>query len=183
MSRVRLVPHDPSWASAYEEEAAVLRECLGEIVAFTHHIGSTAVPGLDAKPIIDILVEVTDVEAVDARSEAMAAAGYEAMCEYGIAGRRYFRKNDARGERTHHVHVFAADSDQVRRHVEFRDLLRADPDLAGQYSDLKRRLARRYPDDGRTYAEGKTAFIDRAYRAGSGTIPATDQPIPDGPGP
>lgn len=159
MSRVRLVDHEPSWAAAYEKEAAALRECLGRVVACTHHIGSTAIPGIFAKPILDILVEVTDLDAVDAHNHTMAVAGYEAMGEYGIPGRRYFRKHNARGERSHHVHVFAAGTDQVRRHVAFRDLLRADPILAAEYSDLKRRLAREHPDDSRRYTDGKTAFI------------------------
>jgi GrpB-like predicted nucleotidyltransferase (UPF0157 family) len=162
LSRVRLVPHDSSWAAEFEREVAVVRACLGPIVACVHHIGSTAIPGIHAKPIIDMLVEVTDLDRVDGRSDAMAAAAYEAMGSYGIDGRRYFRKQNARGERTHHVHVYAANTDQVRRHVEFRDLLRADPALALQYSKLKRRLARDHSDDSRAYADGKAAFIARA---------------------
>jgi GrpB-like predicted nucleotidyltransferase (UPF0157 family) len=161
---VRLVPYEPSWAAEYEREVAVVRECLGPVVACTHHIGSTAIPGIHAKPIIDMLIEVTDLDPVDGRSDAMVAVGYEAMGPYGIEGRRYFRKQNARGDRTHHVHIFAANNDQVRRHVGFRDLLRADTALARQYSNLKRRLAREHADDSRAYADGKAAFIARADR-------------------
>jgi GrpB-like predicted nucleotidyltransferase (UPF0157 family) len=77
LSRVRLVPHDSSWAAEFEREVAVVRACLGPIVACVHHIGSTAIPGIHAKPIIDMLVEVTDLDRVDGRSDAMAAAAYE----------------------------------------------------------------------------------------------------------
>jgi GrpB-like predicted nucleotidyltransferase (UPF0157 family) len=158
---IQLLPHDPAWTTAFEREAAVVKESLGDVVAAIHHIGSTAIPGIFAKPIIDVLVEATRIEEVDARNRAMEAAGYEVMGEYGIPGRRYFRKNHASGTRTHHVHVFAGNDPEIRRHLDFRDLLRAEPGIAAAYSELKLRLAREHAADVGAYLAGKSPFIQR----------------------
>lgn len=158
---IHLSPHDPGWATAFEREAAVVKAGLGPVALRIHHIGSTAVPGIFAKPIIDILVEVTDIDAVGTRNPAMKEAGYEVMGEYGIPGRRYFRRNDAGGRRTHHVHVFASTHPEVMRHIDFRDLLRAEPAIAAAYSRLKLRLAREHATDIGAYLDGKSPFIQR----------------------
>lgn len=129
-----------------------------------HHIGSTAIPNIYAKPIIDILVEAKNLTQVDTRNAAMATLGYEAMGEFGIAGRRYFRKHDAAGVRTHHVHVFEQGSPESDRHLAFRDYLIAHPDEAHQYSQLKRSLANQYPDDRESYMDGKDSFIKEKER-------------------
>ena len=89
----------------------------------------------------------------------MVALGYEAMGEFGIPGRRYFRRSTAQGVKTHQVHVFAADTTKMNRHTAFRDFMRAHPEHAQQYSDLKRRLAAAHPDDIGRYMDGKDAFI------------------------
>src|ERR1044071_3828273 len=99
MSKVRVVPHDPLWRDAFEAEAKRVAAALGANVEAVHHIGSTAIPGIYAKPVIDLLVEVGDVEEVDGRSQAMGSLGYEALGEHGIRGRRYFRKDDCEGAR------------------------------------------------------------------------------------
>jgi GrpB-like predicted nucleotidyltransferase (UPF0157 family) len=93
MRKVEVVPHDPKWRSAFEVESNQVAEALGENVVAVHHIGSTAIPGIYAKPIIDLLVEVKDIVQVDRQSLSMQALGYEVMGEYGIPGRRYFRKH------------------------------------------------------------------------------------------
>src|SRR5215203_6087144 len=127
MSKVILVPHDLSWEKAFEAEAHRVRSGIKDNVVAIHHIGSTSIPGIYAKPVIDILVEVHDITDVDTRSASMEALGYEAMGEFGIEGRRYFRKDDERGLRSHQIHVFEYGSDQVRRHIAFRDYLLANP--------------------------------------------------------
>ena len=110
---------------------------------------------------------------MDVCNPAMEALGYEACGEFGIPGRRYFRKDDAAAIRTHHVHAFAVGSPEIERHLAFRDFLRAHPTWAEQYSDLKRNLAAAHADSIERYMDGKDAFIqevDRlaaAWRAGS----------------
>ena len=159
--QARVVPHDPNWKRAFEREAGAVRAALGENVAAVHHVGSTAITGILAKPIIDLLIEVIDLEQVDAQSEAMVAIGYEAMGEHGMVGRRYFRKFDGRGTRTHHVHIFQSGSPHVERHVAFRDYLRAHPEAARAYSELKAELISHGPASWNDYADRKDAFVER----------------------
>lgn len=123
----KLVPHNPQWEADFQTESNAILIALGGIATTIHHIGSTSIPGIFAKPIIDILVEVVAVALVDGKNSVMESIGYECMGEYGISGRRYFRKLDSRGVRTHHLHVFNAGSEQVVRHLAFRDYLIAHP--------------------------------------------------------
>lgn len=156
--KVEVVPHNPAWRTQFEQVAEQLQQAMGVVVLVVHHIGSTAIPGIYAKPVIDLLVEVTNIWSVDDRAAALETLGYEAMGEFGIVGRRYFRRQI--GEiRTHNVHIFAAESPHIARHLAFRDYLMAHPDEAQQYSDLKRSLARQYPHDIQGYMDGKDAFI------------------------
>ena len=157
--RVRVVAHDPTWSVKAEQEAHRLQNTLGDIVVAIHHIGSTAIPGIYAKPIIDILLEVDELEHLDQRVPAMEILGYESMGEYGIPERRYFRKNNQHGIRTYQVHAFKAGSDAGERHLAFRDYLIAHPDAAQAYSALKRTQAAEHPDDIQAYMDGKDPFI------------------------
>jgi GrpB-like predicted nucleotidyltransferase (UPF0157 family) len=160
MSRpVILVPHDPGWKQAFETESTLITQSLNEIVEAIHHVGSTAIPTIYAKPIIDILLEVDDISHLDERTSKMEALGYQAMGEYGIPGRRYFRKSDQRGTRIHHVHAFKVGSEGVRRHLAFRDYLIAHPIAAKAYEALNLDLARQFPEDKAAFQDGKDAFI------------------------
>ena len=159
VQRVFLVPHDPRWAEEFSRESSVVAGAIGDLLIAMHHIGSTAIPGIDAKPIIDMLAVVSDVALLDESRPQMEALGYEAMGEFGISGRRYFRKNDACGNRTHQIHAFQTGSPQIERHLAFRDFLRAHPDRAKQYEALKRRLAELHPTDIASYTDGKDEFI------------------------
>ncbi len=141
MRRVFVVPHDTRWSVKFAAESARIAKALGGSLFAIHHIGSTAIPGIDAKRVIDMLAEAASLAEVDSRAGALAMLGYVAMGEYGVAGRRYFRKDDDPGEREFHLHVFAADSPNVERHLAFRDFMRAHPQLAREYSDVKRALA------------------------------------------
>ncbi len=154
-----VVAHDPMWSRKFESEATLVSEVLGSAAVGIHHIGSTAIPSIFAKPIIDILVEVTSLVAVDRRAESLEAHGYEAKGEFGIPGRRYFRKDNAAGIREYQVHAFAADSGEVDRHLAFRDYLRSHPVVAEKYSQLKRELAMQHPYDIEAYRDGKDPFI------------------------
>lgn len=157
-----VVPHDHRWADMFNAEAAALRHALGSAVRDIHHIGSTAIVGMPAKPIIDILVEAESLPSIDARNGAMSAAGYEAKGEHGVAGRRYFRRSNARGARTHHVHVFEAGSTGAVRLIAFRDFMRTHPDEAARYAELKLALAEAHTTDIRAYVDGKDRFVRQA---------------------
>jgi GrpB-like predicted nucleotidyltransferase (UPF0157 family) len=164
MRKVEVVPHDPRWRDAFAEEAKHVAAALGENVVAVHHIGSTAVPNIFAKPILDLLVEVGDIAEVDGRSSAMESLGYEVMGEYGIPGRRYFRKDNREGIRTHHIHAFEAGSAEAERHLAFRDYMIAHPADAQRYSELKRKLAEEYPQSSAGYMDGKDGFIKEIER-------------------
>ena len=157
--KVQVVPHDPGWTAKFRAEAECIRSALGEVAVALHHIGSTAIPGIMAKPIIDILLEVDDIRGFEARSPALVALGYEARGEFGIPGRRYFTKESAMGVRTHQVHVFDKQSKASERHLAFRDYMIAHPGIAQSYSLLKQRLAAAHPDDIEAYMDGKDSFI------------------------
>lgn len=157
MRTVEVVDYDASWPARFEAERAAIAGALGDVVVAVHHIGSTSVPGLAAKPVIDVLVEVRDLDALDARASAMEALGYEAKGEYGIARRRYFRRGG--DMRTHHVHAFAAGDEHVVRHLAFRDYLRAHADVAAEYGALKHRVADEAAHDVDAYCDGKDAFV------------------------
>ena len=157
--RVYLEPHDPRWAEEFTSESSLVASAIGNPVVAIHHIGSTAIPGIRAKPVIDMLAIVSDVSLLDERSPQLEALGYEVMGEFGISGRRYFRKDNDAGIRTHQIHAFQAGSPQIQRHLLFRDFMRAHPDCAQKYEALKHWLAERYPNDIASYAAGKDEFI------------------------
>ena len=157
--RIEVVPYNPAWSTMFSAEAAKIAAVLGDQVVATLHIGSTAIPGIKAKPIIDLLVVVQDIERIDDYHEAMEGLGYEPMGEHGIPGRRFYRK-PGKDTRTHHVHVYAQGHSEVQRHLDFRDYLRAHPLDAQAYSRLKERLAVKFPDDADRYVQGKSALIE-----------------------
>jgi GrpB-like predicted nucleotidyltransferase (UPF0157 family)/uncharacterized protein YdhG (YjbR/CyaY superfamily) len=154
-----LVPHDPRWALAFEQEREALAAAFAAGLVEIHHIGSTSIPGIVAKPVIDMLILAESLEALDEATPALVALGYEAKGEFGIPRRRYFRKNSEDGVRTHQIHGFEASSPEVQRHLVFRDYLRQNPDVADRYSDLKQQLANRFDADVERYADAKGPFI------------------------
>ncbi len=155
---VVLVDPDPAWPAVFAEEAARLARVLGEALIAIHHIGSTAVPGLAAKPILDLLPIVRSLEAVDGARAALEAEGYEVRGEYGMPGRRYLVR---RVPHPVHAHAWLADHPAVARHLAFRDHLRAHPEVAAAYGALKRDLAARHAADREAYQDGKAGFIAR----------------------
>jgi GrpB-like predicted nucleotidyltransferase (UPF0157 family) len=157
--KLKLVPHDPAWASQFIAEASRIRDALEGMASAVHHIGSTAIPGIYAKPVIDICLEVSALQLLDRRVSKMELLGYVALGEYGIPERRFFRRDDSTGVRTHHVHGFETGSSGSRRHIAFRDYMIAHPDAAESYSRLKRELVRRHAGDREAYIKGKEPFI------------------------
>ncbi|TQR44301.1 GrpB family protein [Paenibacillus popilliae] len=160
---VIVTKYNENWSLMFEDEARKIKAIFGDVLIDIHHIGSTSVPGLPAKPIIDLMPVVKDIEKIDAFNEQMTELGYECMGEFGMKGRRYFRKGG--DHRTHHVHVFQTDNkEDIQRHLAVRDYLRAHPEEAAQYGGLKERLARQYPDDIEAYMDGKDSFVKNLER-------------------
>ena len=162
-SRYTFVDYSPEWPRAFAREAERVAKLLGGTVVTVHHIGSTAVPGLAAKPIIDLLPVVRDIAEVAARVSAFEAAGYVAWGEYGLPGRRFFSK-DRDGWRTHNVHVYAAGHPDIVRHLAFGAYLRAHPAVRDEYAAVKRAAFARHPDDVAAYNADKDAWIKRVER-------------------
>ncbi|SMC00708.1 protein of unknown function UPF0157 [Hymenobacter roseosalivarius DSM 11622] len=156
---VELVPYTPRWCSEFALEASALRKALGDTIVAIHHIGSTAIPGILAKPVIDVLCVVTSLAAVDAAAPRMQVLGYTAKGEHGIAGRRYFQKKDSRGVRSHHVHVFCLGADHIEGHLAFRDFLLAHPTKAAQYAEMKALALANHLLTRQAYQESKKPFI------------------------
>lgn len=156
--KIILTPHDPSWSEQYYAAAAEITAVFQPILVDSYHIGSTAIPNIKAKPIVDILLAVTEITAVNTLLQPMAALGYISKGENGIPGRHYFRKGSDE-HHTHHVHVYAHTHPDIARHLNFRDYLCAHPEEAAAYSQLKEQLAQQYFSDPATYTESKTVFI------------------------
>ncbi len=160
---VEVSAHSTQWAFEFVAEAAALRAALGHTALALHHIGSTAIAGIAAKPVIDMLLEVPSLEALDAATPHVQALGYEAMGEFGIAGRRYFRRTTAAGVRTHQLHAFARGSSvggpEIERHLAFCRYMNTHPDAAQAYSSLKLNLAAAHPNDMNAYMDGKDTFV------------------------
>ena len=129
MRKVEVKLYDGKWGSMFEEESRRLYEIFGAEIIELHHIGSTSVKGLHAKPIIDLMPVVKDIHRMNDYNTAMIAIGYEPKGENGIAGRRYFQKGG--DHRTHHVHMYAWGHSEIKRHLAFRDYLRAHPKNMG----------------------------------------------------
>jgi len=164
---VAIVPYDFGWPCAFELEKAHLLACLpAGLLGRIEHFGSTAVPGLAAKPVIDMLVEVSSLE--DAKRVAvpvLESQGYDYFWRPSWGDNTppfyaWFIKRNAAGVRTHHIHMIERDSELWER-LLFRDYLIVRPDIAREYEALKWRLAETYPNDRIAYTEGKTAFVGR----------------------
>ena len=154
-----LAEHDQAWAVDFDHEADAIRSALGDLEIAVHHIGSTSVAGLAAKPVIDILVVVSDLAALDAHGNRLTLLGYEARGEFGVSGRRFYQKTMPNGVRTHQIHAYAASDAAIQAHLDFRDYLRAHPATADAYARLKAQLAELCGSDIEAYAVGKTAFV------------------------
>jgi len=146
-----------AWQALYKKELSTINGVLSEELISAHHIGSTAIAGIKAKPVIDILLEVKSINAVDKYNSQFLSIGYEAKGEFGVKGRRFFQKGG--NERTHHVHIFKKNDPEVRRHIKFRDYLVKNEEKAKEYENLKINLAEKYSSDSDSYSKGKDEFI------------------------
>ncbi len=174
---VRIVPYRSDWPLLFQEESERINQTFGEVVLAIHHIGSTAIPGIErAKPCIDMILEVSDIEMFDELENDMIALGYVPRGEFGIAGRRFFFR-DVDGFdaiRTYHVHAYQCGHSEIERYLNFKDYLIAHPGEAQAYSRLKRELSRKFTGDMTRYTEGKSDFImdiDRKAKVWKGQQP------------
>lgn len=156
--KVEVVPYHLDWPTQFEAEAALLRQIFGAEMLSIHHFGSTSIPGISAKPIIDILLIVRDIQRVDRLNPRLTAIGYVCVGEYGIPGRRFFYKGSDEF-RTHHLHVYQSGSPHILRHLAFRDYMRTHPIPAHAYARLKEQLANEFPENMEAYIAGKNAFV------------------------
>lgn len=177
---VRLVPYDPAWPQLFAAEAARLERALAGMIIRFEHTGSTSIPGLAAKPVLDILGGVPDDAPMEPYIAALTASGYVHRGEQGIAGREFFRRGEPRA---YHLHLTSVGSSFWRDHLAFRDYLRANPGVRDEYGKLKLDLALRFPNDRESYIDHKGPFVrhvldlaltGRADTAPSGIITDSD---------
>jgi GrpB-like predicted nucleotidyltransferase (UPF0157 family) len=156
--QVRLCEPTPRWAALFKEEASRLNTALHAFGAAVEHCGSTSIPGVPAKPILDMLVGIPGRMDVVSLRNALAPLGYEHATWAGVPGHEVFGKGNPR---THLVHVVPLHGPAWDRMIDFRDVLRRDASLAAEYGELKRQLAARYPNDRPAYTDGKAALVAR----------------------
>lgn len=159
---VIIVDYDPQWPARYETARRAILKAVGAVLESIEHVGSTSVPGLAAKPIIDIMPGIRRFEDGFECVAPLEAIGYRFRGEDGISGRHYFDHFDedgAQGTGIQHAHMVAMDSDFWTDKLLFRDYLRANPEHADEYALLKRTLAERHRNEREDYTEGKTDFI------------------------
>ena len=164
-SRVTVLPYDKAWKSAFEAIKAEVEAALGELAVAVEHVGSTSVEGMSAKPCIDLDVVIADYGVFPRVVARLAAIGYVHEGNLGIEGREAFDCKDKPHLCKHHLYVCPRDSRELRRHVVFRDYLRAHPEAAAKYSAVKEEAARLYPDDIDGYMNHKAGVIAELYKA------------------
>lgn len=156
-----VVPYDAGWPGRFRIESQLLHVALATLKPVIEHIGSTSVPGLAAKPIIDMLVGVPSLAAFESQAPRLEVFGYQYIPEYErVLPERRFFKRVVNGVRTHHVHVVDHSGVYWKRYMKFRNSLREDAWLAARYAELKRRLAVRHRFDRDAYTNGKTGFVE-----------------------
>ncbi|CDQ18507.1 GrpB family protein [Halobacillus karajensis] len=154
--KVRLSDYTEDWKRMFEEEAEILKTIFGEEIISFEHFGSTSVPGMKAKPVIDMMCIVKDIEIIDTYKDQMISLNYDFAGEWGIKRRRLFRKGEEK--RTHHLHFYQFDHPEIERHLVLRDYLLTHPTAANQYSQFKERLAHKY-EFTKDYSPAKKAFV------------------------
>jgi len=154
-----VVQYNPDWPAAFERIKAYLQPHIADLLVDIHHVGSTSVPGLSAKPIIDLDIEIPSMDVFPDVVKRLDKIGYRHQGNYGIEGREAFKRETLDDFMAHHMYVCPSCSDELKRHIKLRDYLRANPAKADEYGALKIANARKYGNDIDAYIEGKGAFI------------------------
>lgn len=165
---IKIVPYDPRWPVVFAGLGRVLKRTLDSLAVSVEHVGSTSVPGLPAKPIIDVDVAIESEGLLPNVAARLATLGYVHEGDKGIPGREAFgregqdvpRDGSGRAWPAHHLYVCAQDSRELGRHLAFRDFLRSHSSEAAAYASLKRQLAERFPHDIDSYSRGKNEFVE-----------------------
>ena len=163
-AKVTVIPYDPTWTAGFEAIKREIEAAAGDLILAVEHVGSTSVAGMSAKPCIDLDVVISDYGVFDALTERLAAIGYIHEGDLGIRHREAFTYDNKPHLYRHHLYVCPAYSEELRRHITFRDFLRADPDAAACYSAVKERAAALYPNDIDGYMAYKSPCIEALYR-------------------
>lgn len=156
--KVRLTDYTEDWPRMFRTEAEFLKAVFEDLIIKCEHFGSTSVKGMKAKPVIDMMCIVKNIELVDLFNNQMNSFGYDVAGEWGIPGRRLFRKGG--DNRTHHIHFYQFDNPEIDRHLIFRDYLRYHPNEVAKYSSFKEELAQRY-DTTSEYSPAKKKFVSK----------------------
>jgi GrpB-like predicted nucleotidyltransferase (UPF0157 family) len=162
--KVTVLPYDRTWKFAFEEIRNELEDAIGDLIIGIEHVGSTAVEGLSAKPIIDIDIIIKDYSALDAVINKLNDIGYIHEGNLGIKDREAFRYSDKPHLHQHHLYVCPQHSEELHRHITFRDFLRSNPAAARKYGTVKEKAAQAFPNDIKKYIEQKTPCINELYK-------------------
>lgn len=159
--QVRILPYDPQWTQRYEMERMRLLTLFPEAFLALEHVGSTAVPGMAAKPIVDMMGGVRSMKEADALLPALCQNCYSTSAEFNatLTDQRWLMRH-ASGHRTHHLHLVIHEADEWRRKIAFRNSLRANPDVARRYEELKLKLAEDMGSDREAYTSAKAEFVE-----------------------
>lgn len=152
--------YNPDWQEQFEAQKAELQSILGDEAIRIEHMGSTAVPGLAAKPQIDVLVEVRNLETIPSFYDAMETVGYQPKGDYTMTGEEYFTLDNADGIRLASVHMYPSDHPEVAFQINFREYLKSHPDEVNDYGALKLSLQKRFPNDYKAYGKGKEQYVN-----------------------
>ncbi len=161
--KVTVIPYDKTWKSSFEDIKTEIENAIGDLIVAIEHIGSTSVEGMSAKPIIDIDVVIRDYSVFDAVVSKLETIGYIHEGNLGIMGREAFKYSDKPHLQKHHLYVCPKDSEELHRHITFRDFLKSNPEAVKKYSSVKETAAGMFPDDIDKYIEYKTPCIEELY--------------------
>ncbi|WP_429950077.1 GrpB family protein [Enterococcus sp. AZ101] len=157
--KIEVIAPQKRWSEQFEQEQDRLEKVFNKQILAIHHIGSTAIKNSKAKPVIDMLMVVKDIQVIDSYNQEMIKIDYECLGENGILGRRFFSKGG--DNRSHHLHVFQEEHPEIQRHLLFRDFMNSHSEEVLAYSQLKLELAQKFPYDIESYVAGKDAFIKK----------------------
>lgn len=161
--KVIVLPYDKAWRSDFEKIKAEIESVAGDLIVGIEHVGSTSVEGMSAKPCIDLDIVIEDVSGMDAIVNRLETIGYIHEGDLGITGREAFKYTSKPHLKTHHLYVCPQDSEELHRHITFRDFLRTHPDALKKYSKVKEEAAALFPDDIDGYIKYKSPCIAELY--------------------
>lgn len=162
--KVIVLPHDREWKFAFEKIKTEIEEVIGDLIIGIEHVGSTSVEGLSAKPCIDVDIIIKDYSMFDTVVSKLETIGYRHVGNQGIKDREVFKYSDKPHLQKHHLYVCPQQSEELRRHIAFRDFLRSNPEAVKKYSLVKEEAAQLFPDDIDKYMEYKTPCIKELYK-------------------